>query len=144
MLEGDLAPTFSDLYPEILADAGLTEGEFREVVGEVNGKLVQIFSPFNWRNVLDALLGLVTGWVWDDLGWTYAKSQLRKVEQGLEAWNRRLEKEAGGAGGARFVPLRRSGYMTVSLILFSYLLSFTVWALVSLCQWSCTDKVPLA
>jgi hypothetical protein len=115
MLEGDLAPTFSGLYPEVLADAGLGEGEFRRVVEDVNRQLVPTFNPFNWRNILDAALGLVTGWIWDDLGFTYAKSKLQKVEESLERWNREIEKDAGSVGGAKFIPLRRSGYMTVSV-----------------------------
>jgi hypothetical protein len=115
MLEGDLAPTFSGLYPEILADAGLGEGEFRRVVEDVNSQLIPTFNPYNWRNILDAVLGLVTGWIWDDLGFTYAKSKLEKVEESLMRWNEEIEKQAAGGMGAKFVPLRRSGYLTVCL-----------------------------
>jgi hypothetical protein len=115
MLEGDLAPTFSGLYPEILADAGLGEGEFRRVVEDVNNQLIPTFNPYNWRNILDAVLGLVTGWIWDDLGFTYAKMQLKKVEESLVRWNAEIEKQADGGMGAKFVPLRRSGYLTVRL-----------------------------
>jgi hypothetical protein len=115
MLEGDLAPTFSGLYPEILADAGLGEGEFRRVVEDVNSQLIPTFNPYNWRNILDAVLGLVTGWIWDDLGFTYAKSKLKKVEESLMRWNEEIEKQAAGGMGAKFVPLRRSGYLTVCL-----------------------------
>lgn len=118
MLEGDLAPTFSGLYPEILADAGLGEGEFRRVVEDVNSQLTPTFNPYNWRNILDAVLGLITGWIWDDLGFTYAKMQLKKVEQSLERWNKEIEKQ----GSAKFVPLRRSGYLTVG--------SFTVLSVI--------------
>jgi hypothetical protein len=57
----------------------------------------------------------VTGWIWDDLGFTYAKKQLKKVEQSLERWNAEIEKQAAGGMGAKFVPLRRSGYLTVGL-----------------------------
>jgi hypothetical protein len=127
MIEGDLAPTFSGLYPEILADAGLGEGEFRRVVEDVNSQLIPTFNPYNWRNILDAVLGLVTGWIWDDLGWTYAKSKLKKVEESLERWNREIEKQ----GSAKFVPLRRSGYLTVCL-LFHYP-SCCLWRSPALC-----------
>ncbi len=120
MLEGDLAPTFSGLYPEILADAGLGEGEFRRVVDDVNSQLIPTFNPYNWRNILDAVLGLVTGWIWDDLGFTYAKSKLKKVEDSLVRWNAEIEKQAVGGIGAKFVPLRRSGYLTVSLSTFPF------------------------
>lgn len=123
MLEGDLAPTFSGLYPEILADAGLGEGEFRRVVEDVNNQLIPTFNPYNWRNILDAVLGLVTGWIWDDLGFTYAKSKLKKVEESLERWNAEIEKQAADGMGAKFVPLRRSGYLTVRLSSFPFSIS---------------------
>jgi hypothetical protein len=124
LLHGDLAPTFSALYPEVLADAGLQEEEFRRVVKDVNSQLVVAFDPFNWRNILDGALGLLTGWIWDDFGLTYVKRCVRHVEESLEQWNKRLEDEArrSGSGGgqegqaARFVPLWRSGYLSVSIL----------------------------
>ncbi|KAL1870533.1 hypothetical protein VTK73DRAFT_2607 [Phialemonium thermophilum] len=118
LLEGDLAPTFSNLYPEILDPAGVSEQEFRRVIEKLNGELVPIFSPYNWRNILDALLGLATGWVWDDLGFTAAKLRLRKLEKWIERWNLEMEKTVGGEEGAippKIVPLRRTGYMTLDI-----------------------------
>jgi hypothetical protein len=116
LLEGDLAPTFSNLYPEILDPAGLSEQEFRRVIEKLNGELVPIFSPYSWRNILDGALGLVTGWVWDDLGFTGVKSRLNKLEKWIEQWNQEMEKTAGTEEGAitpKLVSLRRTGYMTV-------------------------------
>lgn len=118
MVAGDLAPTFSTTYPELLAEAGLGEGEFRGVVEEVNRRLVAAFDPFAARNLIDALLGLCTGWLWDDTGLTYTKRCLVGVEGLLQAWNKRLESEGKGA---RFVSLRRSAYMSVSCHLFPLL-----------------------
>ncbi|KAI9746622.1 MAG: hypothetical protein M1818_000335 [Claussenomyces sp. TS43310] len=112
LLEGDLAPTFSGLYPEILADAGLGEAEFRNVVEQLNRELTSAFSPFNWRNVLDSLLGLLTGWIWDDLGVTAIKSRLQKVERDLEARN---EKARKSGSSAVFIGLRRTGYLTLDI-----------------------------
>jgi hypothetical protein len=111
MLEGDLAPTFSGLYPEVLADAGLDDGEFRRVVDSINEELIPAFNPWGWRNILDAVLGLATGWIWDDLGWTAVKGRLRRVERTLEEWNKNVEKDP--SIGARLIGLRRTGYMTV-------------------------------
>lgn len=111
MLQGDLAPTFSRLYPIILADAGLGEAEFRRVVDRLNSELTTIFSPFSWRNMVDVALGLLTGWIWDDLGFTGAKSGLRKMEQELVDWNQQARKQGSAA---TFIPLRRTGYLTVS------------------------------
>lgn len=116
MIEGDLAPTFSNLYPEILDPAGVSEQEFRTIVEKVNNELIPAFNPWGVRNIVDGFIGLLTGWVWDDVGLTGVKSRLRKVERYLEDWNRQMEaKSKDGEGSApRIVPLRRTGYMNVS------------------------------
>lgn len=116
LLEGDLAPTFSNLYPDILDPAGVSEQEFRRVIDKLNSELIQIFNPYSWRNILDNALGLATGWLWDDLGFTSAKLRLRKLEQWIEQWNAEMEKTVGSEEGAippKIVPLRKTGYMTV-------------------------------
>ncbi|KAK3374919.1 Golgin subfamily A member 7/ERF4 family-domain-containing protein [Podospora didyma] len=118
LLEGDLAPTFSNLYPEILDPAGVSEQEFRRVIEKLNSGLVPIFSPYNWRNILDGMLGLATGWLWDDFGLTGVKARLRKVETWIEQWNVEMEKTAGKDEGAvppKIIPLRRTGYMTLDI-----------------------------
>lgn len=119
LLEGDLAPTFSNLYPEILDPAGVSEQEFRQVIEKLNGELVPIFNPYNWRNIVDGVLGLLTGWVWDDMGLTNTKSKLRSLETWIEKWNNEMEKTVGPEEGAiapKIVPLRRTAYMSVSTI----------------------------
>jgi Golgin subfamily A member 7/ERF4 family len=125
MLEGDLAPTFSNLYPEILDPAGVSEQDFRQLVEKVNNELIPAFNPWSFRNILDAMLGLVTGWIWDDLGFTAVKGRLRKVEDYLEEWNREMEdkvKDGSTPGTApRIVPLRRTGYMNVSCTHFHHI-----------------------
>ncbi|KAK0723129.1 Golgin subfamily A member 7/ERF4 family-domain-containing protein [Lasiosphaeria miniovina] len=118
LLEGDLAPTFSNLYPEILDPAGVTEQEFRRVIEKLNSELVPIFSPYNWRNILDGMLGLATGWLWEDFGLTGAKASLRKVEKWIEQWNLEMEKTYGADEGAvppKIIPLRRTGYMALDI-----------------------------
>jgi hypothetical protein len=119
MLEGDLAPTFSNLYPEILDPAGVSEQDFRQLVEKVNNELIPAFNPWSFRNILDAMLGLVTGWLWDVLGFTAVKGRLRKVEDYLEEWNREMEgkvKDGSTPGSApRIVPLRRTGYMNLDI-----------------------------
>lgn len=120
LLQGDLAPTFSNLYPEILDPAGLSEQEFRRVVEKMNGELVPIFSPYDWRNILDAMLGLVTGWLWDDFGFTGVKSRLNRLEAWIEQWNKEMEKTVGSEEGAtppKIISLRRTGYMSVRTLL---------------------------
>lgn len=116
LVEGDLAPTFSNLYPEILDPAGVSEQEFRRVIEKLNAELIPIFNPYNWRNILDGVLGLLTGWVWDDIGLTYAKTRLRGVESWIDKWNTEMEKAAGSEEGTippRIVSLRRTGYMNL-------------------------------
>ncbi|KAK3939937.1 Golgin subfamily A member 7/ERF4 family-domain-containing protein [Diplogelasinospora grovesii] len=119
LLEGDLAPTFSNLYPEILDPAGLTEQEFRRVIDKLNGELVPAFNPYSWRNLLDGVLGLATGWLWDDFGLTGIKSRLSALEKWIEQWNAEMEKTFSGADEAaippKIVSLRRTGYMSLDI-----------------------------
>lgn len=116
LLEGDLAPTFSNLYPEILDPAGLSEHEFRRIIEKLNGELIPAFNPFTFRNILDSVLGLVTGWVWDDFGLTAIKSRLNNLEKWIAQWNLEMEKTMSAEDGTmapKLVSLRRTGYMSV-------------------------------
>ncbi|KAL1837246.1 hypothetical protein VTJ49DRAFT_4087 [Mycothermus thermophilus] len=118
LLKGDLAPTFSNLYPDILDPAGVSEQEFRSVIDKLNSELVPIFDPYGWRNILDNVLGLATGWLWDDLGFTAAKSRLRNLERWIEQWNEQKEKALAGEEGVippKIVPLRQTGYMALDI-----------------------------
>jgi hypothetical protein len=118
LIKGDLAPTFSNLYPEILDPAGLSEQEFRRIIEKLNGELVPAFDPYSARNIIDSLLGLVTGWVWDDMGLTGAKSKLNGLEKWIEQWNCEMEKTMGAEDGImppKIMPLRQTGYMTLDI-----------------------------
>ncbi len=117
LVEGDLAPTFSNLYPEILDPAGLSEQEFRRIIEKLNSELVPAFNPYGLRNVLDGVLGLATGWLWDDMGLTSTKSRLRNLEKWIERWNAEKEKSSGADDGIvppKIIPLRQTAYLTVS------------------------------
>lgn len=119
LLEGDLAPTFSNLYPEILDPAGLSEQEFRRIIEKLNGIIIPAFNPYEFRNIVDSILGLVTGWLWDDFGLTAIKSRLNNLEKWIAQWNLEMEKTMGSEEGAiapKLVPLRRTGYMSVSFL----------------------------
>lgn len=112
MVCGDLAPTFSDLYPELLADAGISEDRFRRSVEELNALLIKVFSPRGGRNFVDGMLGLMTGWVWDDIGQLAVKQGVREVEALIERWNGELETiKAEG----RWIGLRKSAYMSLDI-----------------------------
>ncbi|KAF7156047.1 hypothetical protein CNMCM5623_009189 [Aspergillus felis] len=110
MVKGDLAPTFSNLYPEIL-DPLLPEQEFRRVIATVNEELIKAFDPFSFRNLVDGALGLVTGWLWEDIGASGIKSHLRRVEDWLDKWNR----EVGAKDGVHIWSLRRTAYMSLDI-----------------------------
>lgn len=124
LVKGDLAPTFSNMYPEILDPAGLSEVEFRRVIDKLNTELITIFNPSNVRNILDSIMGLATGWLWDDLGFTYAKAKLAALERWIERWNKEMEKTAKTTGGdenmipPKIVPLRQTAYMSLDIQIF--------------------------
>ncbi|KAI3336512.1 Golgin subfamily A member 7/ERF4 family-domain-containing protein [Xylariaceae sp. AK1471] len=121
LLAGDLAPTFSNLYPEILDPAGVSEQEFRRVIEKLNGSLLPIFSPYYWRNILDGVLGVLSGWVWEDMGFTNVKTKLNGLEAWIDKWNAEMEKTIGSEEGAiapKIISLRRTGYMSVRFLTF--------------------------
>jgi hypothetical protein len=108
MIAGDLAPTYANLYPEIL-DPIINEDEFRKVVQRINDTLVAAFDPFSAAAWLDTIMGVATFWLWDDAGLTQVKRKLAELEAWIESWN----KHTGIHEGVRIIPLRRTGYLTV-------------------------------
>ena len=62
---------------------------------------------------MDGLLGVVTGWLWEDFRSTGIKGKLRRLEGWIEEWNRNV----GGRDGVRIVQLRRTGYMTLDFVI---------------------------
>ncbi|KAI0110403.1 Golgin subfamily A member 7/ERF4 family-domain-containing protein [Nemania sp. FL0031] len=115
LIAGDLAPTFSNMYPEILDPAGIPEQEFRRVIEKLNGSLVPIFNPYSWRNILDGVLGVLTAWFWEDLGLTNVKTKLNELETWIEKWNTEMEKTSpeDGTVAPKIISLRRTGYMSL-------------------------------
>ncbi|KAF2637799.1 hypothetical protein P280DRAFT_96717, partial [Massarina eburnea CBS 473.64] len=110
MIKGDLAPTFANLYPEIL-DPVISEDEFRKVLQMINDSLVEAFDPFSFRAWLDTFMGVATFWLWDDAGLTQVKRKLTDLENWIESWNR----HTGVHEGVRIIPLRRTGYLTLDI-----------------------------
>ncbi|ATY64226.1 Golgin subfamily A member 7 ERF4 [Cordyceps militaris] len=119
LLHGDLAPAFSNLYPEILDPAGISEPEFRKVIGKLNAELGETFNPYAGRNVVDSVMGAVTGWLWDDLGLTASKRRLAALEDWMEKWNTEMQKsmstDDSGLVAPKMIPLRQTGYMTLDI-----------------------------
>ena len=112
MVVGDLAPTFSNIYPEIL-DPLISESEFRYMIQHINTTLVQAFDPFASANWVDAVLGFVTGWFWEDFSQSGIKGRLKKLEGWIEEWNR----IHGLLEGVRIISLRRTGYMNLDIVI---------------------------
>ncbi|KAF2463730.1 uncharacterized protein BDR25DRAFT_347062 [Lindgomyces ingoldianus] len=110
MLKGDLAPTFANLYPEIL-DPLVSEDAFRDIIKRVNDDLIRAFNPMSFRAWLDTVMGVATFWLWDDAGLTAVKRHLADLEKWLEDWN----KKVGENEGVRIIPLRRTGYLTLDI-----------------------------
>jgi len=110
MVVGDLAPTFSNIYPEIL-DPLMNEQEFRYIVRHINATLVQAFDPYSTYNWLDGILGFVTGWFWEDFRPTGVKGSLKELEAWMDSWNR----EQGSREGIKLISLRRTGYMNLDI-----------------------------
>jgi hypothetical protein len=108
LVVGDLAPTFANVYPEVLENV-MSEDEFRHLVRHINDEVLAAFNPFGWRAWLDTILGIATFWLWDDLGFTGVKRRLRGLEDWLQNWN----KSVGEKDGVQIIPLRRTAYMTV-------------------------------
>ncbi|RPB05605.1 hypothetical protein L873DRAFT_520757 [Choiromyces venosus 120613-1] len=111
MINGDLSPAYSNTFPDIL-EPYVSEERFRMVIARVNEDLDKAFNPWNMWNWLDAMIGLFTLWVLEDIIDTYIKRKLRVVEAFLQQQNEELEK-AGSQ--AVFVPLRRTGYMNLDI-----------------------------
>ena len=121
MMKGDLAPTFANLYPEIL-DPLILEDDFRTLIKHINDMLIAAFDPFTFRACLDTVMGVATFWLWEDAGLTGVKKQLAELERWIEDWNR----DVGVTEAVRIIPLRRTGYLTVRIrISFSHRAALT-------------------
>ena len=132
MAAGDLYPQYSSLYPELLMEAGISEDKFRECIALVNRVLMEAYMPFgvsgvvnknsqnhsstsgnsSGRNLLDGVLGLLTGWVWDDTGLLGIKSGVERVEGVLRGFNREMENEGCEA---RWIGLRMTAYLSLDI-----------------------------
>ena len=125
MPAGDLAPTFSNIYPEILAP-WISEQQFRTLVRDVNEGLVAAFDPLTRRSLLDSVVGVATGWLWESVfAQAAVKKRIKQVERRIEEWNSQLEKEAHMGGRiasdedrldvACCIPLRRTGFLSLDI-----------------------------
>ena len=105
-------PQYANLYPEIL-DPLVSDEDFRFLISNINARLKEAFDPFSRRAWIDSALGVVTGFVWDDLGFTGSKKGIKALEAFLEEWNRRKEAEGKEV---KVVQLRRMGFMALDFV----------------------------
>lgn len=110
MVAGDLAPAFSNLYPEIL-DPLVTEDKFRALITKLNTTLLRTFDPWRLRNMFDVGMGVATGWLWDTLGFAGVKRDLLALEKWIVGWNR----DVGAPEGVEIIPLRRTAYLCLDI-----------------------------
>ncbi|KAH7390557.1 Golgin subfamily A member 7/ERF4 family-domain-containing protein [Pyrenochaeta sp. MPI-SDFR-AT-0127] len=110
MIKGDLAPTFANIYPEVL-ESLVSEDDFRLLIKKINDTLTDAFDPFTWRACLDAVMGVATFWLWDDAGLTGVKRKLAELERWIEDWNQ----DVGAKESVKIIPLRRTGYLTLDI-----------------------------
>ena len=99
------------MYPEVLAE-WVDEAEFRAPIEGVNRMLERAFTPFRARAVLDAVLGVLTGFLWDDAGFAGSKAVVGEIEEWMDEWNKRKRQENSEV---RLIPLRRTGFLTLDI-----------------------------
>lgn len=110
MVAGDLAPAFSRVYPEILEPC-LAEADFRNIVDHINTALLRAYDPWRPRAWVDAALGLLTGWIYDDLGFSGMKAEMKALEQWVAQWN----ETQGAKEGVTIISLRRTAFLSLDL-----------------------------
>ena len=117
LIAGDLAPAFSNTYPEIL-EPWISEADFRVLIKDTNDGLIKAFASSGWRAWVDAIMGILTGWIWEDLGFAGVKHGAKKVEKSIEEWNAQrkntLEKDEE-SDLVKAIPLRRTGYLCLDI-----------------------------
>ncbi|KAI4178584.1 MAG: hypothetical protein L6R41_008322 [Letrouitia leprolyta] len=97
MIAGDLAPQYSNTYPEIL-EPWVSEQDFRQLLARVNEGLLEAFRVEGWRAWADTIAGVATGWLWEDFGGENLRvtKGVRGVERWIEEWNRGGERKGEG------------------------------------------------
>lgn len=112
LVSGDLYPQYQNLYPDIL-DPLVSDSDFRFLLTNINTRLERIFTPWSFWAVFDAVMGVLTGFFWDDLGLTHAKRGIRELESFVDRWN--ADKERNHVD-IRLVQLRRTGFINMDFI----------------------------
>lgn len=108
---GDLYPQYITSFPEIL-EPYLSQTDFNAYIKTLNTRLAAVFDPLHRkRHWVDSILGVATGWLWDDAGFSGVKSGFRDVERWMEEWNM----GSGAERGVVVIGLRRTAFLTLDL-----------------------------
>jgi hypothetical protein len=110
---GDMYPSYANLYPEIL-DPVISESDFRFLIANLNAKIESAFNPFTFRALFDCLLGVFTGFLWDDLGMSGVKTGQKSLERFVDNWNAQKAKEGREV---KLVQPRRTGFTALDFII---------------------------
>jgi hypothetical protein len=110
---GDLYPSYANLYPEIL-DPVVSESDFRFLISNLNTRVEAAFNAFTFRAFLDFFLGVLTGFIWDDLGISAAKTGQKSLEQFVDNWNAQKAREGLEV---RLVQPRTTGFTALDFII---------------------------
>lgn len=111
LIAGDLYPALQNIYPEILVDY-ISEEEFRSLIETLNKMLKEAFDPTATRSIVDSVMGVLTGFIWDDAGLTGAKSGVKNIERWSGRWN---QVKADQGIPARLISLRRTAFMSLDI-----------------------------
>jgi hypothetical protein len=106
-------PSYANLYPEIL-DPVISESDFRFLIANLNAKIESAFNPFTFRALFDCLLGVFTGFLWDDLGMSGVKTGQKSLERFVDNWNAQKAKEGREV---KLVQPRRTGFTALDFII---------------------------
>ena len=58
-----LIPRFSPVYPVLLRDFGINEGEWNGFITRVNRSCMEAFDPFRWSNIVVNLIAVLSFWI---------------------------------------------------------------------------------
>lgn len=113
LIAGDIAPTFSNVYPAIL-EPYLSEADFHDMINRINDALLAAFScgeSYSVTNIFDNALDLLTRWLGEDVTYTRLRRRLAPLDEWLHEWN----DSVGVQSGVKTHPLKATGYMSVDI-----------------------------
>lgn len=94
-------------------------------MGSVNEALRHAYEPGTAKSILDGILGILSGWVLEDIGVVGPKRRAKEIEGIVDRWNEgrlNLTNEERWSGDGKIdddlvelIPLRRTAYMSLDI-----------------------------